>query len=220
MTTTPPPHEHHLAVTRTARYVTLGQTGVADVWLVLHGYGQLAHRFIRSFAPFADGRLIVAPEALNRFYVDAEHRKVGATWMTREDRLTDISDYVGYLDAVAGAVLPPGGAARVTAFGFSQGSATACRWATRGRTRVHRLVCWAGEIPPDLDLPEVADRLRACEMTLAAGTEDRYITPKVVEQMAARLQQHDVGHRVFTFDGGHEIPETALRALIELLSSR
>lgn len=213
--------EHHLPVTRTGRYVTLGPPDAADVWVVLHGYGQLAHRFIRSFEPIADGsRLLVAPEALNRFYVDAEHRKVGATWMTREDRLTDISDYIGYLDTVADALGLGERAARVTAFGFSQGSATACRWATRGRTRVHRIVCWAGEVPPDLDLPEVADRLRGSDVVLAAGIEDRFITPKVVDTMSTRLRQHDVPHRVYPFAGGHEIPETALRELTAMADSR
>jgi len=209
--------EHHLAATRTARYVTLGPPDAADVWFVLHGYGQLAHRFIRSFEPIADGaRLIVAPEALNRFYIDPEHRKVGATWMTREDRLTDISDYIGYLDAVADAVLPREGGARVTAFGFSQGSATACRWATRGRTRVERLVLWGGEIPPDLDLPGVAHRLHDRDVILAAGRDDGFITPKVLGAMSERLREHDVPHRVFPFAGGHEIPGKALRALVEL----
>lgn len=213
--------EHHLPVTRTGRYVTLGPPDAGDVWFVLHGYGQLAHRFIRSFEPIADGsRLLVAPEALNRFYVDAEHRKVGATWMTREDRLTDISDYVGYLDAVVDTLGLAVGAARVTAFGFSQGSATACRWATRGRTRVHRLVCWGGEVPPDLDLPEVADRLRDSDVVLAAGTEDRFITPKVVEATSARLERHGIAHRVFRFQGGHEIPEAALRELTAMADGR
>ena len=209
--------EHHLPVTRTGRYVTLGPPDAADVWFLLHGYGQLAHRFIRSFEPIADGsRLLVAPEALNRFYVDAQHRKVGATWMTREDRLTDISDYIGYLDAVADALGLAERAARLTAFGFSQGASTACRWATRGRTRVQRLVCWGGEVPPDLDLPEVADRLRACEVILAAGAEDRFITPKVVETMSERLRRHDIPYRVLPFVGGHDIPEPALRALLDL----
>ena len=210
--------EHHLPVTRTARYVTLGPAGAGDVWLVLHGYGQLARRFIRSFEAIADAsRLIVAPEALNRFYIDAEHKKVGATWMTREDRLTDISDYIGYVDAVAAAVLPPEGGARVTAFGFSQGAATACRWVTRGRTVVHRLIAWGGEVPPDLDLPGVAHRLQGRDVILAAGRDDGFITPKVLGAMSERLRQHDVVHRVFPFAGGHEIPETALRELIEMM---
>ncbi len=64
--------EHHISVTRTARYYTLGEIsrGVAEVWFVCHGYGQLAERFIRHFAALDDGtRLVVAPEALGRFYL-------------------------------------------------------------------------------------------------------------------------------------------------------
>src|SRR2546425_9676771 len=73
---------------------------------VCHGSGQLAARSLRHFEPLADGtRLVVAPEALSRFYLEdttvpAKERKVGATWMTRENRLSEIDDYVRYLDAL------------------------------------------------------------------------------------------------------------------------
>ena len=101
--------EEHLTVQRTARYYTLGAAGPGLRQLVVacHGYGQLAGRFIRHFAPLDDGsRLVVAPEALSRFYLDepgtapAAERRVGACWMTREDRLHEIDDYVRYLDAL------------------------------------------------------------------------------------------------------------------------
>ena len=92
--------EHHLAATRTARYFTLGGgAGVHHVWFVLHGYGQLASALLRNFEGLANpSRLIVAPEGLSRFYVDpiasgpAARRRVGASWMTREDRLIEIED--------------------------------------------------------------------------------------------------------------------------------
>src|SRR3989454_9529410 len=94
--------EHHLSVTRTARYFTLGDPsgGVAEVWFVCHGYGQLAGRFLRHFEPLADGtRLLVAPEALSRFYLEdmtvpAREREVRRAWIPREDRLSGIDDYV------------------------------------------------------------------------------------------------------------------------------
>ena len=43
--------EHHLEVTRTARYHTLGEAGAAteQVWFVCHGYRQLAARFLIRF---------------------------------------------------------------------------------------------------------------------------------------------------------------------------
>src|SRR5690606_29110285 len=99
--------EQHTTVPRTARYYTLGRAGpeLGQVWFVCHGYGQLAARFIRRFRGLDNGRrLIVAPEALSRFYVGdhggphGPESRVGATWMTREDRLREIDDYVRYLD--------------------------------------------------------------------------------------------------------------------------
>jgi predicted esterase len=207
--------EHRLPATRTARYAALGPPDAPDVWFVLHGYGQLAHRFLRAFVPLDDGtRLIVAPEALNRFYVDEAHKKVGATWMTREDRLTDIADYVRYLDAVAAAVLEGRTAPRrVTVLGFSQGASTACRWLALGQARAHRLVLWAGELPPDLDLAAAAERLRALEIVFVTGREERFITAKVQDAMTRRLAEHGIGHRVVAFDGGHELEEGTLRQL-------
>src|SRR5512140_921459 len=106
---TPEPHEHHLTVSKTARFALLGDLDgdVSEVWIACHGFGQLARSFIREFMPVAKAsRLIVAPEALSRFYLGevtgatSVTARIGATWMTREDRLSEISDYVGYLDAV------------------------------------------------------------------------------------------------------------------------
>ncbi len=96
---------HHLPVGRTARYYTLGPIGAAtrQVWFACHGYGQLAERFLQRFEPLDDGaHLIVAPEGLSRFYLsdNPRERRVGATWMTREDRLNEIADYVRYLDTL------------------------------------------------------------------------------------------------------------------------
>src|SRR5689334_8649251 len=94
--------EHTIVVPRTARYSTLGPMHgfPRELWFVCHGFGQLAGRFIRNFAPIDDGtRLIVAPEAHNRYYLDSiqERRsqqspRVGATWMTREFRDAEIAD--------------------------------------------------------------------------------------------------------------------------------
>jgi hypothetical protein len=78
--------EHRVTVSRSTRYYTMGRPG-REAWFVLHGYGQLAERFLTECGALDDGtRLIVAPEALSRFYVDRAHRVVGASWMTREDR--------------------------------------------------------------------------------------------------------------------------------------
>src|SRR2546430_15583039 len=135
--------ERFLETPRAARYFTLGIPETAgDIWVVCHGYGHLASRFLEKFRALeAPGRCIVAPEGLSRFYLteSPSERRVGASWMTREDRLHEIADYVRYLDAVYREVLGrvEGPAARVTALGFSQGAATVSRWAALGQSRLH-----------------------------------------------------------------------------------
>ena len=88
-----PPQEHHLNVNRTARYYTIGdlENKPNEVWFVLHGHMYLAKQFIRYFRVLeTDRRLIVAPEGLSRSYVNHKERRVGASWMTKEDRLNEI----------------------------------------------------------------------------------------------------------------------------------
>jgi predicted esterase len=204
--------EHTLSTARSARYFTLGSPEQAtEFWFVCHGYGQLASRFLERFRPLeGKERCIVAPEGLSRFYLteNPAERRVGASWMTREDRLHEIDDYVRYLDAVYGQVTPRN--ARVTALGFSQGSATVCRWAAFGSSRVDRLILWGGEVPPDLDLK----LLRVPQLTLVYGSRDEFFTPKVVAANEARLREHDIRYELVSFDGGHEIDKAALLRLI------
>src|SRR5919204_6031656 len=122
--------ERFLSTLRTARYFILGSPRRAqELWFVCHGYGQLAARFLERFRVLeSEDRCVVAPEGLSRFYLteDPTERRVGASWMTREDRLHEIDDYVRYLDALYREIAPQH--SRVTALGFSQGTATVCRW--------------------------------------------------------------------------------------------
>ncbi|HEX7118028.1 MAG TPA: hypothetical protein VF212_04535 [Longimicrobiales bacterium] len=213
--------EHHIRVARTARFHTLGAPSgpIRQVWFVCHGYRQLAGRFIRRFEPIAgEDRLIVAPEALNRFYTDDEpgphgpHSRVGATWMTREDRLAEIDDYVAYLDALYAHIFETHGrnAVEVYALGFSQGAATACRWAAFGAARLDRLILWGSFLPVDLDLDAAATRLRAARPILVAGEHDEYASPDMAAHDAARLRERDIDAAVITFPGGHKLDAAIL----------
>lgn len=199
--------ERFLRVSRTARYATLGHPGpgLRELWVVCHGYGQLAHRFMGAFAGLDDGtRMIVAPEGLSRFYIDRTQQKVmGASWMTREDRLHEIEDYVTYLEALyeevrrgMGRDLP------VTALGFSQGVATATRWAARTRAPVRHLVAWGGTLPPEVDLSV----FRAVRVTVVCGDRDELITAKVRDAEAARWREAGIEPAVRIFPGHHEVP--------------
>jgi len=216
------PAEHHIHIRRTARYFTLGESvaSPAEIWMACHGYGQLAERFLTRLAPLDDGRrLVVAPEALSRFYVAGSglepDTKVGASWMTREDRLVEIEDYVGYLDAVHAEIRARPGAAtaRLTALGFSQGTATVSRWALRGKTRVDRLILWAGLLPPEVELGAEAARLNAMDLTLVAGEHDDWVQKGLPAQLKA-LDAAGVKYRLVKFNGGHSVEAEALKSVM------
>lgn len=212
--------EHRLITKRRARYYTIGGGAepLGEAWIVLHGLGQLASVFIKYFQSIATPeRLIVAPEALNRYYVKpgtsgrTADAKVGATWMTRMDRENEIADYVDYLDAVYLETVPTG--SRVTVLGFSQGVATASRWMAKGRSRIDRLIAWAGQLPPDVD-PSVYLKLSG-GVTLVVGSTDEY-APWIAEgNNGMRLEAAGITPTTVSFDGGHRMDRLTLDAIAE-----
>ena len=229
--------ERHIRVPRTARYRVAGDPSSAEeVWFVLHGYRQLAERFIRRFSalPGVGGRrAVVAPEALSRFYIEddgGEHgpdSPVGATWMTRADREHEIRDYVEYLDRLAAAVLgpasdpgPPGpeapsaapieaGPRRVVVLGFSQGAATASRWVTYGRIRPAELVLWGGGLAADLDMAQAAEALAGVRVRLVTGDEDRWAARRAAGS-SRRLAGIGLEAERLEYRGGHRVTDEAL----------
>ena len=214
--------EHRFPTIRSARYFRLGQpgAGVTDLWIVCHGYGQLAREFLAGFEPIAaPGRLIAAPEALSRFYTgsaDARHSaaRVGASWMTREDREAEIADQIAYLDGIADQLLSQlPDRPRVRALGFSQGASAVCRWAVLGKTRPNELILWAGEIPAEFTDETLAERLRHVAVNVVAGSRDRLVPDALVRHQEARLRKAGLEPRVSRFDGGHRLDSGTLHKL-------
>jgi dienelactone hydrolase len=219
------PHEHHLTVARSARYVLLGEPSprVRRLWVALHGYAQLAARFARRCTPLAaPDRLVAVPEALSRFYVESAtggshaQARIGATWMTREDRLAEISDYVGYLDQLHALLAERcGGAPELRVLGFSQGAATAARWAAFGGASVRGLVLWGGLAPDDLPLDALAARLAGAPVTIVRGDADAHGGRDAAMAQADALRAAGIAARVEVFAGGHHLDAGVLGALAD-----
>jgi predicted esterase len=218
------PREHHLTVGRTARYAVLGQPGpgVRDVWIACHGFGQLARNFIRDFASIAGPeRLIVAPEALSRFYLGevtgatSATARIGATWMTREDRISEIADYVAYLDAMYKRIFEqvPRERVTLTALGFSQGAAAVSRWAAVGAGSIDRLVLWSGRLPDEFATAEHVAALRRMRVVIVMGQQDPMITGGAQRIEAQRLEALGLEVDWRAFEGGHVIDRRILTQL-------
>jgi predicted esterase len=216
--------EHHLPVQRTARFYSLGPwQSVSQVWIVLHGHSQLARSLLHDVALLDNGqRLIVAPEALSRFYLETNSQgrhshKVGATWMTREDREAEIADYIGYLDQLVGYVEERLGAlpADVRVLGFSQGGATAARWEATGERAAPGLILWGSLFPEDV-LTSLGDsRWRDRSVTLVRGEDDGLVSSDLLTTQVAQLERRGIRCRQRSFAGGHRLDAPTLLALAD-----
>jgi predicted esterase len=207
-----------------ARYFQTGKpdSSTKQVWFVLHGYGQLARYFIRNFEILTSHDIcVIAPEGLSRFYLeDIEKRiasgnnRVGATWMTAEDRLTDISNYLNYLARVWEVSTKEIRNLPATVLGFSQGAATASRWMLNEPGLFDRLILWSGIFPPDLDFGKGHQVLTTKRVTLVYGMKDAYLNEKRMEEMESLTARLGIKPTIVSFDGGHEIDQPTLLQFI------
>jgi predicted esterase len=195
---------HHIPVTKTARYYTLGTLGeqTREVWFVIHGFAQLAEQYISEFAALDDWtRFFVAPEALNKFYLRVGKPEVGATWMTREDREHEMADYIAYLNTVYDLIPLAGYHTKIVILGFSQGVATASRWAYRNIRRIDTLIFYAGEPGNELQNKESISAFDQTKNYFIWGTEDQFVNEQNIQQFKDMLPHFEF----ISFAGKHEI---------------
>jgi predicted esterase len=193
---------------KTARIFTLGDLKNArTVWVVLHGYAQLAKSFLEEFNHLADGSTaILAPEGLHRFYRKGFYGDVVASWMTKEDRLADIEDYLRYLNQMVRDLIPE--SCTVHLLGFSQGVATACRWVADGTIKPDSLTLWAGTFPNDIDLVAGTSNLRNTKTFLAYDNNDVFRTEESWQNQLDFFKANQLSPTLFEYEGGHKIPKT------------
>lgn len=188
-----------------------------EIWFVLHGYGQLPQYFIRKFKEIStENRVIIAPGGLSRFYLDGFSGRVGSTWMTKEERLLDIDNYINYLNSIADGVLKDTSEdVKITLLGFSQGSATICRWAEQVTFPFEKLILHSGAFPPDIDFSGLGEKLRNKEVYMLRGTEDEFINEKRKQEQQSLIDKLNVKVKEIEFKGKHDIDIETLKAIIE-----
>ncbi len=207
--------KHQLIVPKTARYFTLGELdeNTKTVWFVIHGYGQLAEYFIKKFKVLDDGKtFIIAPEALSRFYLNGFNGRVGATWMTREERENEITDYINYLNLLYDTVLSESKNKdlKINILGFSQGTATVARWCMNEHIHYHRLILWAGYFGNGIQDVINAEKVADKDVILCYGKEDEFLKQIDIQQYESDVRVVIPHVQIHTFEGGHTIDEKDL----------
>ncbi len=200
--------------TKTYRYQVLNEGSTSKKALyVLHGYGQLTEFFIRKFRALAEDFVIIAPEGMHRFYLKGSSGRVGASWMTKEARESDISDNLSFLDTLDAKLSDEYQFEQKYLLGFSQGGATAARWNQLGATHFDALILWASVFPPDL--PNVIESTEHKPSYFVIGDQDEYFTPESQEQIIQDYSSKNF--RIKRYEGKHDIVNNTLTEIIQEL---
>lgn len=208
--------QHHLNIQFKARYFTSGvlNDNTKFVWLVFHGYGQLAEYFIRNFYDLNEGHFVIAPEGLSRYYLANTSGRIGASWMTKEDRLTDIQNQIAYINQVYKTIeFEIENEVKLIVLGFSQGTATALRWIVNQNISPYKLLLWAGTIPPDLKAENENADFSKIDTIILKGDSDPYIGTSYVKHMDDWLKFYKINFELVNYSGGHSIHLETLKQL-------
>ncbi|WP_200975758.1 alpha/beta hydrolase [Echinicola sp. 20G] len=210
---------HQVKYQTTGSYVTSQPiTGLEkELWIVLHGYGQLANFFLNKFSShFNSDRLFIAPEATNYSYLKKFSGRVGANWMTKHQRELAIANNHHFLNAILNqslsyfSTLPS-----INILGFSQGSATATRWAAQLEVQVNTLVLWGGGFAHDIDLNHLDQSLKNTRTFMVLGDQDPFLTEEKMKEQEEILQKIPIQKEKISYQGGHDIYPETLKEIFE-----
>jgi len=210
-------HKKYISINKKARYYQIGHANknTSILWVVLHGYAMLSEFFIKKFQKLDDGNtLIIAPEGLNRFYIGESFQRVGASWMTKEERESDIEENSNYLNALIENVFKEIGHenVQINILGFSQGGATACRWVFRSKMKVDNLILWAGDVPKDTLTQENKAKWKTIKTHLVMGKKDHLISEEIQAMFIKLVSQYELDYKLTQYDGDHRIyPEVLVK---------
>lgn len=212
--------EHIVKVERTARYYTLGNLGqeTKTIWIVLHGYGQLASFFIKKFNDIVDDEtFIVAPEGISRFYLDEKYNRVGASWTTREHKESEAEEYVNFLNGVYHKIISQttNNAVKINILGFSQGCATVLRWLNACDFVPEKLVLWAGFFNNGISDLIDPQKLKGVDTYYVYGLQDEFLImyPEITEAFREKMKL-EINPKIISYKGKHRVDEEELKALI------
>lgn len=207
--------EQHYNYQSKGRYFSHGNPKTAKHLIVaLHGYGQLAYYFMRKFTHLNPADyFVVCPEGAHRFYLKGTGGRVGASWMSKEDRFTDIENYLMALQSLWQNTIENETFETKTLLGFSQGGATASRWLAYGGVKFDRFVLWAAVFPPDME-EKYTDQFLDSANFYVIGTADEYATVAKAKTRVDELNNSGFNFKFITFEGNHTINSDTLNLIL------
>jgi predicted esterase len=200
-----------------APYVKVGTISnlSENVWLIFHGYGQLAEEFAGSFTELFTGEnCVIFPQGLSKFYLKGVDKNIGANWMTSHDRELDIENYLNYIDGVFDVEISPHQKnIKINLLGFSQGGHTMSRWVNHAKINYHKLVLWGSGLAHEISQNEIAENFSKGENILVIGDKDRFINSDQLLSVKRRYSKIGFKYKLIEYHGGHDIYPDILRQI-------
>ncbi len=189
-----------------------------NVWMVFHGMGYLSKYFINYFSELnAEENFIIAPQAPSKYYQGKNFKNVGASWLTRENTITETQNILNYVDTIFEKELS-GIKSKLIVLGYSQGVSIATRWIASRKIQCDILVLHSGGIPKELQPQDFEFLQPTAQVIYLYGNKDQYITEarKTEEQLkGSKLFKDRLNIEVF--EGVHEVNRKFLLKLSKMI---
>ncbi len=210
--------ENHITLPYKAPYYTLNELNkeTKSIWIVCHGYGQLASHFIKRFDVLPKDHFVLALQGLSRFYIMDNSGRVGASWMTKEDRLTDLENQQAYIGALFEEVFRGIDFSEYTInlLGFSQGVAMIGRLAVYKQIAFDKLIIWAGGFAHELTKENFDFVKPNAKLKIVLGDKDQFFKEvdyqKEIDNMELVM---GLKPEITVFDGKHELSRKVLKRI-------
>ena len=207
---------HSIYTEQTAHYYSFGKLGskTKELWIVCHGYGQLASFFIQKFKHLnKNDRYIVAPEGLNRFYIEGFEGRVGANWMTKEKRLDEINDYCKFIEKLTNNIMTKAHyKCKIITLGFSQGTTTISRWLLKTKFKIDSVILWGGKIGNDFDYEIYNKKHQDTKNYIVFGIKDEFYSKEMINNYKKKVYLSNV--KWIIYSGGHSIHKETLGEIV------
>ncbi len=205
--------EHKISYSTQKTYSTLNQLTdkTKNIWLVCHGLGYLSRYFIQYFSVLnPEKNYIIAPQAPSKYYQDQNFKRIGASWLTREETQLEMQNIKAYFDAIYQSEIQPHTDKKLIVLGYSQGVSVAMRWIAQSKINCDTLLMHSGGIPIELK----AEDFKGLDFKpyLIYGKSDPYITENRAQQeveKAKKLFKKDF--EILAFEGKHEVNQEILK---------
>ena len=215
-------NKHNISFEFSSSYITYNQLtdNTENIWIVFHGYGQLSKYFIRRFDVLeGDKNYIIAPQGLSKFYVDEDYKNVGASWLTKEDRESDLLNQQKYLIKLMDELKLKidFSKIKINFFGFSQGVSALTRLLMNYNMKVNNIIIWAGWVPDEF-FNINKDVLKDTNLFFVVGNKDKYYNNPIIKGYLKKIKNilnKEIDY--FVFNGGHIVDRKVLKKINEKL---